>query len=232
MSAEFNTRKHIENWLRNLKSEPALTEADSEEMKSHLVDLMKELKEIGLDDEEAFWVATKRIGTISDWGDEFLKQNTHIVQIRRSVIVLAGVLAYFFYYHFVGFSSKLFFIVLYEMTGNAYSSLKWLTRYLIFSHLLIIMIFASLFICEKRIISFIENIRIKPRQTILVLIITLIFGIINVSLMALAKSVIGENYVLRSLFIKHYIYFDYSLPFLICLVFILIYFKYYKRAKF
>ncbi len=59
---EFNIQEQIDRWVINIKSEPSITESDSEELKSHLLDSIDQLKDTGLNDEEAFWVASRRIG--------------------------------------------------------------------------------------------------------------------------------------------------------------------------
>lgn len=58
-STGFNLQRHIAGWMVKVQSEPAVAEADAEELKSHLLDLIDDLKAAGLDEEEAFWVASK-----------------------------------------------------------------------------------------------------------------------------------------------------------------------------
>ena len=80
-------------------------------------------------------------------------------------------------------------------------------------------------------VSFIESIKLKPRQVFQLLLTAIVFGIADHSLMAVAKSIIGKNLFIRSSMIHINIYFQYTFPLLICLGFILIYSKYYKQAK-
>ena len=68
---EFNLQEQIDHWLSKIKSEPSITESDSEELKSHLLDSIDKLKYSGLNDEEAFWVASRRIGTTVDWEEDY-----------------------------------------------------------------------------------------------------------------------------------------------------------------
>ena len=100
-NAGFNLQRYIAGWMEKIQSEPAVTEADAEELKSLLLDLIDDLKAAGLDEEEAFWVASKRLGNSTDWSEEYRQENNPVIQMRRSLIILAGVLAYFICYYFI-----------------------------------------------------------------------------------------------------------------------------------
>ncbi len=97
-------------WEDSLKSNSSFTESDVEELKSHFFDLFDELKEIGLNEEEAFWVASKRIGNVSDIESEYNEVNNSLIQIKKTIVIFAGVLVYFLSYYFLKFSSKLILI--------------------------------------------------------------------------------------------------------------------------
>ena len=58
---QFNLQKNIEQWKNHVKTEPSVTESDLEELHSHLTDTIDDLRNCGLDDEEAFMVAVKRM---------------------------------------------------------------------------------------------------------------------------------------------------------------------------
>ncbi len=59
---DFNIQKQIDSWESKIKTDPSITESDAEELKIHLLDLIETLKDTGLDDQEAFLVASKRMG--------------------------------------------------------------------------------------------------------------------------------------------------------------------------
>jgi hypothetical protein len=221
----------INNWVKKVMTDPSLTEADTEELKTHLLDIMDELIEAGLDEEEAFIIASRRIGTIDDIEDEYRQENLEVIQTRRTAVVLSGVLIYFFSYHFIGTLSKLLFIILFTNDVPAPSSLFWMNRFLIFWHIIFILLFAGIILSEKKVVLFIENIKIRPKHTFILLISALFLAIVNVSLMSIAKSLIGTDFLLRGWFLKYLGYFEYSFPFLFCLGFILIYYRYYKKVR-
>jgi hypothetical protein len=229
---EFNIQEQIDHWVSKIKSEPSFTESDSEELKSHLLDSMDQLKDSGLNDEEAFLVASRRIGTTVDWEEDYSQANNQVIQMRRSVLILAGVLVYFCLYFFIESTSKLLFIILLSEDINGYLAVNWVFRYLIGTHIVIVIIVASIYFMEKKTVSFIENVKMKPKHTLLLLFITIIFGITSTCLFPVAKNLTGKDYTLRGNLLHIFLYFDYSFPLIICVSFIFLYFKYYRKTKF
>lgn len=225
------TNDLIANWYNKIRGNTSFTEADAQELKNHLYDLMAELQERGLNEEESFIIASRRIGEISEIEDDYLYENFDVVQIRRSAVILAGVLVYFLSYHLVSSLTKLLFIILIKFNVGGQQALDWLKGSLGIMHLLYILLFASILLSERKVIDYIERIKFRPKHALMVLLLTLFFGIANYSLMAGAKSVIGDDPGLRGWFIKYFVYFEYSFPLLFCLGFIMIYFKYYRKAK-
>jgi len=230
--SEQNTIEYqIEQWYNTIKSKPGFTDADAEELKTHLLDMKDELQDAGLDEEETFIIATRRLGNVVDIQAEYRQENQDVIQTRRSAIILSGVLIYFFSFHFVGSLAKLIFMGLLEIDVPGPRFIFWMNRFFITAHFLLIILFTSILLSEKKVIIFIENLKIRPRNTIVFLIITFILGATNVSLMALAKNMAREDYSLRGQLIHSHIYFEYTFPLLFCIGFILIYFKYYRKAK-
>jgi len=230
-NVEFNLQDQINLWVRNLKSEPSITESDAEELRCHLLDLIDELMETGLDEEEAFWVASKRMGSSFEWAADYSEGNKPVIQLRRSLFILAGVLAYFLLYYFINFSSKLFFIVLLLRKTNGYHAVDLVAKYLIGAHFAFIFFVVSLYFLEKKTVSFIENVKLKPKHTLLLLFTTVIFGITDTCLFPVAKNLMGMDYALGSRVIHVFMYFDFSFPLLICGCFVIMYFKYYRKTK-
>lgn len=229
---EFDLQWHINNWTENLKTQAAFTDSDLEELKSHLLDMMDGLKLTGLDDEEAFWVASKRMGSSVEWGEEFRQINNPVIQMRRSLFILAGVLAYFLMYYFIKTSSKLLFIVLKMNKTHSFDAMEWVIRYIISLHFLFILFFTTIYFFEIKTVSFIEKVKLKPKHTLFLLFITITLGISDTCLYPVAKNLLSQNNNLRSRLIQIFLYFDYSFPLIICICFIFLYFKYHKNSKF
>lgn len=230
-SEQITINHQIEQWYNTIKSQPGFTDADAEELKTHLLDMMDELQDAGLDEEEAFIIATRRLGNADDIESEYRQENQDVIQTRRSAIILSGVLIYFFSFHFVGSLAKLIFMGLLEIELPGPRVIFWMNRFFITAHFLLIVLFTSILLSEKRVVNFIENLKIRPRHTIVFLITTFILGVTNVSLMALAKGMVREDYGLRGQLIHSHIYNEYTFPLLFCIGFILIYSKYYRKAK-
>lgn len=71
----FDLNKSILNWRKNLKFNDSFTNENIDELESHLNEQIRDLTEAGLNDEEAYWIAQKRIGCINALSIEFEKIN-------------------------------------------------------------------------------------------------------------------------------------------------------------
>lgn len=228
----INIHQHVSSWAEQLRADPSFTDSDAEELKSHLLDLINELKEAGLDDEEAFWVASKRMGSCFEWEAVYREVNSPVIQMRRSLIILAGVLAYFLLYYFILFSSKLLLIILLISETDGYAAIRWVTRYLEGAHLLFILFAISIYFLEYRTIAFIENIKMRPSHTVFLLITAILFGIIDTCLLPISKNMMRKGVPIENQFYDIHFYFNYSFPLMICISFVVLYFKYFRKAKF
>ncbi len=228
---DFDLDTQVTVWYKHLNSQTEVTEADAEELKTHLLDLIDELKAAGLDNEEAFWVASKRMGKTSDLGSIYTDINKPIVQIRRSLVILAGVLAYFLLYHFINCSSKLLYIVLLYSKINGYVAVSWISKYLIAIHLMVIIFVASIYYFEQKTISFVENIKLKPKHTFYLLLTAVVLSILNTCLYPIIKNMTLSDRTIFGHLHHIYIYFDFIFPLIICACFTILYTKYYRKAK-
>ena len=229
---EFNIQEQIDRWVINIKSEPSITESDTEELKSHLLDSIDQLKDTGLNDEEAFWVASRRIGSTDDLRDDYNQVNNQVIQLRRSILILGGVLVYFCLYYFIEATSRLLLIILLSKNINGYLVVNWVSMYLIVAHFVFIIPVASIYFMEKKTVSFIENIKMKPKHILILLFVTILLSITDTCLIPVAKNLMRQDDPLRSHLIHIYLYFNYSFPLIICVSFIFLYFKYYRKTKF
>lgn len=229
--ADFNLEKQVTIWHRHVNSQTSITTADAEELRTHLLDLIDDLKDKELDDEEAFLVASKRMGIGFDLADAYAEINKPVTQLRRSLIILAGVLAYFLLYGFINSSSRLLYISLLYFQVNGYVAISWISKYLITIHLIVIVFVASIYFFEQRTISFIDDIQLKPKHTFYLLLTAVFLSVGNTCLIPITKILMKHDRVLISHFYDVYLYLDYSFPFLICTSFTILYAKYYKKAK-
>lgn len=73
MSAEIDAR--VAEWRRALSRSATVTDADADELESHLRDQIEELSRRGLDEEEAFLVAVRRLGATDAITAEFAREH-------------------------------------------------------------------------------------------------------------------------------------------------------------
>jgi len=79
----FNLSAVIENWRQELAAEPNLTPVVRNELETHLRDTIAEFQKRGLNDEESFWLARRRIGPPQPLAREFLKANPAAIWRER-----------------------------------------------------------------------------------------------------------------------------------------------------
>lgn len=84
----------IHNWKAGFTSLPALRQADVEELEQHVRDALPSLILAGLSAEEAFLIATRRVGAPAAIEREFAKVNGSHVWSQRVFWIIVGALGY------------------------------------------------------------------------------------------------------------------------------------------
>ncbi len=69
----YDLNSAIENWRQELAAQASLTSDDRRELEAHLRDAIIGFQQRGLNDEESFWLARRRIGQPQQLGEEFVK---------------------------------------------------------------------------------------------------------------------------------------------------------------
>jgi len=87
----FDLNNAVENWRNELAAQPQLSADDRRELEKHLADAMTELRQRGLNEEEAFWLARRRIGQPQQLAEEFVKTNPGEVWRERIFWMLFGI---------------------------------------------------------------------------------------------------------------------------------------------
>lgn len=232
VNESFDIAKNVNRWAENLKAQPDITESDRVELKSHLMESIEELRDAGLSDEESFLIATRRMGSSKDLEDEYRQVNYSVIQLRKSTIILAGVLFYFLFYYFSGVSFKLLFMALYALTANGGIAVAWVTRYLIAINFLFILFVASVYLREQKVINFIDHVRLRPKHSLLLFILIFILNMTNLSLLPVIKNMTHKDLTLLSKIFELSRNFEIIFPILITAGFVLLYKKYYKLSKY
>ena len=69
----YDLNTAFENWRAELAAQPNLTAEVRRELETHLRDAIAGFQQRGLNDEESFWLACKRVGRPQQLGEEFCK---------------------------------------------------------------------------------------------------------------------------------------------------------------
>ena len=90
----FDLNEEIAEWRSNLAKSEAFDASAVNELESHLREEIESLLSLNLSEEEAFWVARRRLGGAGELGCEFAKINRSAVLRVRLFWMAAGVLGY------------------------------------------------------------------------------------------------------------------------------------------
>src|SRR5580704_10416436 len=71
----FDLNAALENWRQELGAQPHISTDEGRELETHLRDSLAELKARGLNDEESFFLARRRIGQPQKLAEEFVKSD-------------------------------------------------------------------------------------------------------------------------------------------------------------
>ena len=89
--ASFDLNRRIEQWRANLATSPSFHGENLDELESHLRDSVATMQSRGLSADEAFLIATRRIGTSSALESEFAKVNGKALWFDRCLWILIAV---------------------------------------------------------------------------------------------------------------------------------------------
>src|SRR5471030_950919 len=90
----FDLNAAVENWRNELASQPSLASDDRRELETHLHDAIAGFQQRGLNDEESFWLARKRVGQPPQLGEEFVKADPIKVWRERAFWIVIVVFAF------------------------------------------------------------------------------------------------------------------------------------------
>jgi hypothetical protein len=90
----FDLNTAVENWRNELAAQPNLAPDDRRELETHLRDAIAGFQQRGLNDEESFWLARRRVGQPPQLGEEFVKADPVRVCRERVFWMTAGVFSW------------------------------------------------------------------------------------------------------------------------------------------
>lgn len=229
MNSEYNIslHQHASIWAEQLKTDSSFTGSDAEELKSHLIDLAEELKEIGLDDEEAFSIALSRLGDTLLLKNEYEEVNTPVIQMRRIVLVLSGILTYFLLYFLMISSTRLLVILLYQIKDNPEQNISIIIYYVTAFHLFMIISTIVLNFWGEKIAKKIVRLKVKPQHTFILFVGTISLVLSDQRLRVFIRSLFEIGSYTQTHLYSIFDYSGYGFPLIMILCFIVLFKKYY-----
>src|SRR5450631_3300247 len=94
IQTRYNLNAEIENWRSELAAQANLTAEVRRELETHLRDTIAGFQQRGLNDEESFWLACKRVGQPPQLGEEFVKANPAAIWRERVFWMVLGCLGF------------------------------------------------------------------------------------------------------------------------------------------
>jgi hypothetical protein len=67
----FNLNAALRTWREELAAQPHLSAETRRELETHVIDTIAEMRQRGLNEEESFWLARRRVGQPKELGQEF-----------------------------------------------------------------------------------------------------------------------------------------------------------------
>jgi len=220
--------EHAALWAEQLEDEPSLTHSDIEELKCHFIDLTEDLISKGMNHEEALVVASSRFRENPTLKDEFEEVNLPVMQLRKTVFALAGILVFFLQYFFLILSSRFLVLVLTELTTDPSLLFDSVVFYVICYHLVFLIATILIYLKGEHVVKKLTILKIKPIITFLLSLTIGVFALTDqwfrylISVKYPAESEISAD--LSSLFD----YGAYSYPLLLLICFIFLFKKFYS----
>ena len=87
----YDLNAAVENWRRELAVQPGLTADERRELETHLGDAVADFQKRGLNDEESFWLACRRVGQPQQLGEEFAKADPAKIWRERAFWMVLGI---------------------------------------------------------------------------------------------------------------------------------------------
>lgn len=229
MGSDPRIQRQAAIWAEQLQSEPSFTTADIEELKNHLIDLAEDLHASGLNADEAIRVAAFRLEAGPGLVEEYHEINSPVIQLRKTIFVLSGILVFFFFYFLLFFSSRVLYLALLEGGVDKYEGIYWLRYYHITYLLVFVMAITCLWFTGSGLPARLDKVRPTPRQAIGLFVCVLLLAGGNDLLTKTIKAAVDSPQIYYQLIIYDD-RFGNLFGFIIILGFIFLYKKHYSRA--
>ena len=200
-SDSFNIESALNDWLNYNCSTEDMTPADTRDMKEHMLCTVQELvEEKELSEEEAFAIAKIRFGSKEDWADEMQTVNEKNFQLKKIIILLGGVFAFFFANYFVLCLDKVILLILNYLNGPSLANAE-VAKYIIkVSCLFTIFLFVAAFFMHSPLLWIMNKLKLRFSFIISFIIVVFSLVIFDWYLVIKISSSIKDIYMKNTLF--------------------------------
>jgi len=220
----------INKWEEQIKSVPSITTSNSAELKNHLIDTIDNLKAAGLDDEESFRIALRRLGDITILKNEFDEVNMPVIQMRKIILVFSGILVSFLLYSLMNLSTSFLFFALYHQFFEPAKIIRYVVIYLTTYHFIFIFSTILLYFFGKRIVKGIIKLNFKPRHTILLFAGIFCIVVTNLWFQNTIRKIFDPDILTLTKYYATFGYSGYTFPFVMTICFLMLYKRYYSAS--
>jgi hypothetical protein len=207
---EFNLNGAVENWRNRLSQSPQFRAENLNELEGHLRDSVTALQTKGLSDEEAFLIASRRLGSSTALGCEFAKVNAREVWLGRLLWMVIGIQAWAVFGHLSGVFSR--WIVLgglmslgYEFKGDPHSifGVSLLPAILILAAYGLVLL-GGIWICrwlvsrpEGTLSRAVSYVAARPRRLVLAVVVGVVLSLATVGLGYVESIYLIRNFAME-----------------------------------
>jgi hypothetical protein len=199
------------------------TEAQRHQLHLHL----KELEQVPLDPEEALVITHMRLGVAP--------QQNHLQGVQTDptmsnfMVILSGVLAYFFLYYLLFSSGRILFTALQHLDHDTAQNIRRTWSYTLSFQWLFVLLTSGLYFLDKNLTGRLNKLHINPTQTIWLLTTTILLGILDRCFYPITRNTIGHDHLdLMRQFEEIFIISRYTFPFILGACFLMLFYKYYR----
>jgi hypothetical protein len=153
-------------WAKQLETNSSFTNSDIEELKSHFIELVGELLLRGLNEDEAYVIASARLGDPTILKSEFEEVNASIFQLRKTILLLSGVLVFMLSYFLMLFVSRLLVLILNWTTVTLNEKIHFVLLFVIVHHLIFLIFSIYFYFSGQKVLKRFGALKIKPHHTL------------------------------------------------------------------
>lgn len=225
---DFELNDAIDKWGKSNLSDTETVPADRQEIITHILISINELIDVGLDEEEAFVVATMRYGTRKDWGEEMQTLNEDNFKLKKIVLAFSGFIVYIFSYNLILCVSLLILLISVKANNEIANTLGNVQTYFNVVYALTVSGFVALYFMHQPVKWFLEKLKINIWYTLLMITaLIVVIGLERYLVPAVNMSI--DDQILMSSFFSSQKYFEYIFTSIVTIGYVVLFAVYLKK---